>query len=357
MWTGVGLPPIMIAVRVRLARAAASDWGSVECEGSGRVFASVSRRCASASSVLPSMTTGGPVIRRFTALGSANAAATKDASARSRMLRLLACFTDSDTWRRLPSMTTAALSITQIENTHLVRCGHANWVLVEEGSDLTLIDGGYPANGTDVERSIEQIGHQLGDVRAILVTHAHIDHIGGIADIVTRLEVPVLMDPLEVPHAKREYLQQLSPAGVPLLLWRRGAPKWLRDVIGVGALKGAELPRAQSFASGGALDVPGRIVPIPTHGHTDGHSAYLVPDAGVIASGDALVTGHATSSVAGPQFLVCPFNHDREATDQALDNIAGAPAGVLFPGHGPVYEGSMTAAVEQARAGRTRMRP
>jgi glyoxylase-like metal-dependent hydrolase (beta-lactamase superfamily II) len=273
------------------------------------------------------------------------------------MLRLLACFTDSDTWRRLPSMTTAALSITQIENTHLVRCGHANWVLVEEGADLTLIDGGYPANGADVERSIEQIGHQLGDVRAILVTHAHVDHIGGIADIVTRLEVPVLMDPLEVPHAKREYLQQLSPAGVPLLLWRRGAPKWLRDVIGVGALKGAELPQAQAFASGGALDVPGRIVPIPTHGHTDGHSAYLVPDAGVIASGDALVTGHATSSVAGPQFLVCPFNHDREATDEALDNIAAAPAGALFPGHGPVYEGSMAAAVEQARAGRTRMRP
>jgi len=254
-------------------------------------------------------------------------------------------------------MTTAALSITQIENTHLVRCGHANWVLVEEGADLTLIDGGYPANGADVERSIEQIGHQLGDVRAILVTHAHVDHIGGIADIVTRLEVPVLMDPLEVSHAKREYLQQLSPAGVPLLLWRRGAPKWLRDVIGVGALKGAELPQAQAFASGGALDVPGRIVPIPTHGHTDGHSAYLVPDAGVIASGDALVTGHATSSVAGPQFLVCPFNHDREATDEALDNIAAAPAGALFPGHGPVYEGSMAVAVEQARAGRTRMRP
>ncbi|MCJ0901985.1 MBL fold metallo-hydrolase [Rhodococcus sp. ARC_M6] len=249
------------------------------------------------------------------------------------------------------------LSITRVENTYLVRCGHANWVLVEEGSDLTLIDGGYPANGGDVERSIEQIGHVIEDVRSVLVTHAHIDHIGGIADILTRCDIPVLMDPLEVAHARREYLQQLGPAKTPLLLWRRGAPKWLFDVIGAGALKGAELPQAQAFKEGCVLDVPGGIIPIPTHGHTDGHSAYLVPGAGVIASGDALVTGHATSRVAGPQFLVCPFNHDRTATDEALGNIASAPAGVLFPGHGPAYEGSMTTAVEQARDGRTRMRP
>lgn len=254
-------------------------------------------------------------------------------------------------------MTFAALTITQIENAHLVQCGHVNWVLVEEGSDLTLIDGGYPANGVDVERSIEQIGHTLDDVRAILVTHAHVDHIGGIADILTRHHAPVLMDPLEVPHAKREYLQQLSPLRAPMLLWRRGSLKWAREVIALGALKGAELPRAQSFAVDTVLDVPGRIVPIATYGHTDGHSAYLIPDAGVLASGDALVTGHATSSVLGPQFLVCPFNHDRVRTDEALGSIADAPASVLFPGHGPIYRGSMTAAVEQARAGRTRMRP
>ncbi len=272
-------------------------------------------------------------------------------------MRSLALFRDSDTWRTLPSMSTKELSITRIDNTHLVRCGHANWVLVEEGSDLTLIDGGYPANGGDVERSIEQIGHSIGDVRAVLVTHAHIDHIGGIADILTRHDIPVLMDPLEVPHARREYLQQVGPVKVPLLLWRRGAPKWLFDVIGAGALKGAELPQAQSFTEGVALDVPGAIVPIPTHGHTDGHSAYLIPGAGVIASGDALVTGHATSRQTGPQFLVCPFNHHRVETDEALDAIAATPASVIFPGHGPAYEGTMTAAVEQARAGRTRMRP
>ncbi|MGC0365919.1 glyoxylase-like metal-dependent hydrolase (beta-lactamase superfamily II) [Rhodococcus sp. 27YEA15] len=254
-------------------------------------------------------------------------------------------------------MTNADLSITQIENTYLIRCGHANWVLVEEGSELTLIDGGYPHNGADVERSIEQIGRRLEDVRAVLVTHAHVDHIGGIANILTRHQVPVLMDPLEVAHAKREYLHQLSPVKVPLLLWRRGAPRWLFDVIRAGALDGAELPQAQGFTDGAALDVPGRIVPVPTHGHTDGHSAYLIPNAGVIASGDALVTGHATSSLAGPQFLVCPFNHDRAATDTALDNISAAPADVLLPGHGPVYRGPMTTAVEQARAGRTSMRP
>lgn len=254
-------------------------------------------------------------------------------------------------------MSSSTLSITKVENTHLVRCGHANWVLVEEGPDLTLIDGGYPSNGDDVRRSIEQIGHRLDDVRAMLLTHAHVDHIGGIVALSSRIDAPVLMDPMEVPHAKREYLQQLSPLTAPLLLWRSGAPKWLFDVVRAGGLEKVKLPQAQAFNGGGPLDVPGRVVPVPTYGHTDGHCSYLIPGAGVLVSGDALVTAHATSRLAGPQFLVCPFNHNRTATALALDAVASAPADVLFPGHGPLYRGSLSAAVEQARAGRTRMRP
>ncbi|YCK38055.1 MBL fold metallo-hydrolase [Actinomadura sp. ATCC 39365] len=55
-----------------------------------------------------------------------------------------------------------------------------NWVLLREGDDLTLIDGGWPGDVAAVEDFIRSIGRRPEDVRAILLTHAHIDHLGAV---------------------------------------------------------------------------------------------------------------------------------------------------------------------------------
>ena len=49
-----------------------------------------------------------------------------------------------------------------------------NWVLLREGSDVTLIDSGYPGDTDRVEASIRAIGRRPADVRAVLITHAHV---------------------------------------------------------------------------------------------------------------------------------------------------------------------------------------
>jgi glyoxylase-like metal-dependent hydrolase (beta-lactamase superfamily II) len=182
----------------------------------------------------------------------------------------------------------------------------------------------------------------------MLVTHAHVDHLGPANHLHERYGVPVYLDPVEVSHAHRERLEQARPADVAKAAWRPGVLAWSMRVMRVGALTKSGVAHARPFPSPGPLDLPGRPIPVATPGHTSGHSAYLFPDAGVIATGDALVTGHACTGIDGPHVLPDYFNH----TDPlpALDALAAVDADQVAPGHGPARRLPVADAVAQARA-------
>ena len=72
-----------------------------------------------------------------------------------------------------------------------------NWALIADGDALTLVDAGWPGYLDDVLASISEIGHKLSDVEAVLVTHAHIDHIGSLPRLLEKHRVPVLLSPTE----------------------------------------------------------------------------------------------------------------------------------------------------------------
>ena len=110
---------------------------------------------------------------------------------------------------------------------------------------------------------------------------------------------------------------------------------------------GCRSPSLQPFPE--ALDLPGGPVPVHTPGHTDGHCAFHLPDAGVLVSGDALVSEHPTSRLKGPQLLPDMFHHERARAVASLDLLEKLQADVLLPGHGPVHHGSVREAAQQAR--------
>ncbi|WP_433566134.1 MBL fold metallo-hydrolase [Nocardia sp. CA-151230] len=222
------------------------------------------------------------------------------------------------------------------DSVHMVSGTNVNWALVSDGSGVTVIDAGYPADTAAVLDSVRRIGHTVGDIAAVLLTHAHLDHIGAIPTLVEQANVVVYTGELEVPHAKREFLQQITaPQMLRQLTTRRGT-RWVmqtaRAVIGHIDMR---VPTAQAADPTALAALPGGFVAISTPGHTDGHTAYFMPSEGVLFSGDALVTGHPLLPGTGPQLLPKVFNHDQTRTQVGVQALAIEQAHVLVPGHGP----------------------
>jgi len=237
------------------------------------------------------------------------------------------------------------------DDVHLVSTGLVNWTILTEGTDVTLVDAGYPGDHERVVASLEAIGRTPRDVAGVVVTHAHVDHIGSLPRLLQSIDVPVFVGEQETHHARREYLQQATEKGIALAALRnpRFLP-WAAQILLLGAKSQAPVPDPQPCADGVPLDLPGRPVPVATPGHTSGHTAYHLPEAGAVVTGDALVTGHATTARQGPQLLHPVFQHDLDETRATLDAIAALDGDLVLPGHGPAWRGDLASAVEFARA-------
>ncbi|MFE3229795.1 MBL fold metallo-hydrolase [Nocardia sp. NPDC059228] len=228
------------------------------------------------------------------------------------------------------------------DSAYAVSGTNVNWALVSDGSGVTIIDAGYPSDASAVLDSVRQIGHALGDVAAILLTHAHLDHIGAIPTLVEQVGMAVYTGELEVPHAKREYLQQITASQMLRQLTTPRGARWVvQTARAVAGHLEMRVPTARAVDPTVLEALPGGFVAIPTPGHTDGHTAYLMPSEGVLFSGDALVTGHPLLPGSGPQLLPKVFNHNEIRTQSSVHALAIEQAHVLVPGHGRAVHGHL----------------
>jgi glyoxylase-like metal-dependent hydrolase (beta-lactamase superfamily II) len=234
----------------------------------------------------------------------------------------------------------------------LVAGTDTNWVLVTEGADVTLVDVGYPRDLPGVLSSLAAIGRTPGDVTAIVLTHAHPDHLGSAERLRRDRGIPVSALDAEAPHCRGEVVEQVSELAVLRSLWRPRVLLWALRAFRAGGRHVERLTAIATFTGGAALDVPGGLVPVPTPGHTSGHCAFHMPGRGVLLAGDAFVTAHATTRAVGPQLLPRMFNHDEAAASASLEKLRTLPADVVVTGHGPAFPGSPAEAVDRIVSGR-----
>jgi glyoxylase-like metal-dependent hydrolase (beta-lactamase superfamily II) len=243
----------------------------------------------------------------------------------------------------MPAALTAVTDSVYFAHTDLV-----NWTLVADDTGVILIDAGFPGDRDNVLASLREIGFGLDDLRAILLTHAHVDHFGSAIWFAKTRGTPVYCHTDEVGHAKREYLEQAKPVDIAAHAWQ---PRWLKWSVAIsrkGALTHDGIPTAQKLTDDVAAALPGAPIAIPSPGHTGGHCSFVVD--GVLVSGDALVTGHPVATRSGPQLLHRVFNHDQEGCVRSLSTLAMLDTEVLVPGHGRLWRGPIREATAQASA-------
>jgi glyoxylase-like metal-dependent hydrolase (beta-lactamase superfamily II) len=224
-----------------------------------------------------------------------------------------------------------------------------NFYLLEEGGRVTVIDAGCPAYLPRLERALGEIGRTLTDVEAIVLTHAHIDHVGFSQVLQDQRGTPVYAHEQELPQATTGKAPKSEGSFIAALRHPTGR-RVIFHIARHGGARPPKVARVQTFSDGDQLDVPGRPRAIATPGHSPGHCSLHVEQEGALFAGDALCGWNTITGQEGPILPPPQFSNSMAQARASLQRIAEVQAQTLYYGHGDPWRRGAAAAVEEARA-------
>ena len=182
----------------------------------------------------------------------------------------------------------------------------ANCVIASAGDEALVVDP-----GADAERIAAALEHESLRPVAILLTHAHFDHIGAVPALLEKFPgLPAFVGAADAKVVDHPFNQ--CPPAYPAI----SRPK------GLAAL--GERFALPPFASGGAF---ASMQVVETPGHTPGGVCYFFPEDRLLLSGDTLFAGSAgrTDLPGG----------DMARLRESLAKLSAMPDDVrVIPGHG-----------------------
>ena len=219
-----------------------------------------------------------------------------------------------------------------------------NSYLVEDAGEVSIVDAGLSGHWSRLPAELAAMGRSLDDVRAIVLTHGHSDHIGYAERARRERGWPVWIHEADAALARGEVK---NPA-------KSGGPTRIGPLLGFlwwtfrrGGLRIEHLGEVAAFGDGATLDVPGapRVTLVP--GHTPGCAALHFTGHDALLVGDALCTYAVTTGLRGPR--IPPFTADAEQARASLARLEGMSARLVLPGHGEAFTGGVDEAVRLAR--------
>lgn len=222
-----------------------------------------------------------------------------------------------------------------------------NCYVIHDDDGIVLFDPGLPIVARKaLDLIATDLGRSLADVRSIVCSHGHPDHVGGVSTIIAATDAEV-----HLPHRCRAYLDGERPRVFPLVesMLRFMSVFGEQPFSGGAAAEFVKLGRKVGF--GGPPDIELDFTPtgflttgdavtaasgweaIEAPGHTDDSMCLYHADSATLISGDAVVTQDGVAWF-NPEFV------DLDLARQTEERLRSLEVRHLLPGHGKPIEAS-----------------
>ena len=200
------------------------------------------------------------------------------------------------------------------------RPGAVNVCLLVSSGEATLVDAGFAGITEPLLRTLDEAGIRPRDVKRIIVTHPHSDHIGGLAEAVELTGAEVWAHEADAGSIDGS-VPAPGPSPEMIAMWRAQgrAPRPAPEPV----------PVARRLTGGETLDILGGLEVLHTPGHTPGHISLLLSELSFLIAGDMLCyeDGHV---VRPPEM----FGWDLDVAERSIRAVAALEFAAMLPYHG-----------------------
>jgi len=224
-----------------------------------------------------------------------------------------------------------------VEGVYLISAGRANAYLLT-GEDLSLVDTGMPGEEAKVIRGIEKIGRKPEDIRHILITHAHMDHMGSLAALKKASGAKVIASNKEADYvkgAKRTWTMGREGFGGKLF---KAALFVMETFVFKYEPTEVDIPCQE----GETIDCFGGIQVVASPGHSPGSLSYYQKDKKILFTGDAL--SNMSGELRLPPRMGCADYHEAL---KSVEGIADLDFETCLFGHGDPLKSEASSMVKK----------
>jgi glyoxylase-like metal-dependent hydrolase (beta-lactamase superfamily II) len=210
--------------------------------------------------------------------------------------------------------------------------------LSDGSNDWVLIDAGMPKSAEKIIEAAEELFGEGAAPKAIILTHGHFDHIGGIIGLLKTWEVPVYAHELELPYLTGEKDYPKPDASVEGGMIAKMSPLFPHEGIDISEY-------IHPLPSDGSVPALPGWKWIHTPGHSPGHVSLFREEDSLLIAGDAFVTVRQDSlykvlvqeeEVNGPPRYLTT---DWKAAEASVIKLAALNPSAAGTGHGRPMSG------------------